>query len=141
MNSYSISLAEGAADLGLPEMLKDLISQNLEQHPKKVVDFCKLNIEIGLIIKDADIVITLAFTKGRLTIYPDLREHAQIVVETVSDIIMTLSNQTIKFGLPYYFDETGREVVEAIKTKKLKVRGMISHFPSMVRFSRVMSVR
>lgn len=138
---FSISLADGAEDLGLPDMLKDLIGQNLEQHPQKVSDFIKLNIQIGLIIKDVDITITLAFAKGRLTIYPELRKDAQIVVETESDIVMALSNQTIKWGLPYYFDDIGREVMQAIKTGRLKVKGMALHFPSMVRFSRIMSVQ
>jgi len=63
------------------------------------------------------------------------------MVEAEADIVMALSNQTIKWGLPYYFDDTGREIFSAIKTGRLKVKGMIAHFPSMMRFSRVMSVR
>jgi len=53
---------------------------------------------------------------------------------------MNLSNQKIKWGLPYYFDETGREIMVAMKSKQLKVKGMVTHFPSLIRFSRVMSV-
>jgi hypothetical protein len=122
-------------------MLKDLIGQNLDLNPKKLLDFVKLKIQIGLIVYDADIRITLDFNKGILTLYPGIQDHAQIIIEAGADIIMALSNQTIKWGLPYYFDETGREIFSAIKTGGLKVRGMISHFPSMMRFSRVMSVR
>jgi hypothetical protein len=138
---YSIELAEGAEALGLPEMLKDLIGQNLDQHPAKISDFIKLKIHIGLIIQDAEIRMTLGFNKGILTLYSGILDHVQITVETEADIVMALSNQTIKWGLPYYFDETGREIFSAITSGRLKVKGMIPHFPSMIRFSRVMSVR
>ena len=53
MPSYTIQLAEGAAGLGLPDMLKDLIGQNLVAHPEKVADFNKLAIRIGLTVVDA----------------------------------------------------------------------------------------
>ena len=138
---YTIELAEGAEALGLPVMLKDLIGQNLDQNPKKLLDFVKLNIRIGLIIYDADIRMTMGFNKGVLTLFPGIQDHVQIMVEAEADIVMDLSNQTIKWGLPYYFDDTGREIFSAIKTGRLKVKGMIAHFPSMMRFSRVMSVR
>jgi hypothetical protein len=138
---YTIELAEGAEVLGLPVMLKDLIGQNLDQKPKKLLDFIKLRIQIGLIIHDADIRMTLGFNKGVLTLYPGIQDRVQILVEADAEIIMALSNQTIKWGLPYYFDDTGKEIFDAIKTGRLKVKGMIPHFPSMMRFSRIMSVR
>ena len=139
--AYTIELAEGADAPGLPDMLKELIGQNLDQHPAKLSDFLKLKIRIGLIIKDADISITLDFNKGRLTLHPGIRDLPQIIVESEADIIMALSNQTIKWGLPYYFDDTGKEIFRAIKSGRLKVKGMIPHLASMMRFSRVMSVR
>ena len=140
-SSYDIKITDGAKTLGLPDMLKNLIGQNLTENPQKVVDFLQLRIRIGLMIIDADITITLAFDNGRLTIYPGHRKPVHIFVEAAADILMALSNQTIKWGLPYYFDETGREILTAMKTGRLKARGMLFHLPSMIRFSRVMSVR
>jgi hypothetical protein len=138
---YSIELAEGAEALGLPDLLKDLIGQNLDQHSKKRTDFFKLKIKIGLIVQDADVSISLDFNKGRLTIYPGILKGIHIVIESESDVIMALSNQSTQWGLPYYFDDVGKEIFSAIKTKRLAVKGMLLHFPSMLRFSRIMSVR
>ena len=56
---YDIQLADGAEELGLPDMLKDLIGQNLAEHSQKAADFLRLRIRIGLTITDADITITL----------------------------------------------------------------------------------
>ena len=118
MPSYTIQLADGADALGLPDMLKDLIGQNLAAHPAKVADF----------------------NKGRLIIHAGLLPPTHIIVSTDSEIIMALSNQTIKWGLPYYFDETGQEILAAMKSGRLKAQGMLLHLPSMIRFSRLMSV-
>ena len=141
MQSHDIQLAPGAEDLGLPEMLKDLIGQNLAAHPEKVADFNKLAIRIGFTVVDADVTITLEFNKGRLIIHAGLQKPVQIMVRAESEIIMALSNQAIKWGLPYYFDDTGKEIFAAMKSGRLKAQGMLLHLPSMIRFSRVMSVQ
>lgn len=136
-----IELAPGAEALGLSHMLRDLIGQNMDQHPEKRADFSKLKIRIGLVIRDADIRMTLDFDNGCLTLHAGMRERAAIRVETESDVVMSLSNQTIKWGLPYPFDDAGREIFRAVKSGRLKVNGALGHLPSMLRFTRVMSVR
>jgi len=139
--THEIELAPGAEKLGLPDMLKDLIGQNLAAHPEKISDFHKLAIRIGLTVRDADVALTLDFNQGRLIILAGIQEPVHIRVIADSEIIMALSNQTIKWGLPYYFDTTGKEILAAIKSGRLKAQGMFLHLPSMIRFSRIMSVR
>jgi len=135
-----INLSEGASEIGLAVMLRDLIVQNLEQNPHKMTDFEKLNISIGLAVFDVEIKLTLEFANNTLTIHPGTRNRPKLNITTDSATIMNLSNQKIKWGLPYYFDETGREIMRAMKSKQLEVKGMVTHFPSLIRFSRVMSV-
>jgi len=135
-----INLAAGAEEIGLAVMLQDLMTQNIEQHPGKLPDFKKLNIPIGLIVSDVEIELTLEFAGGRLTIHPGIIDQPGLCITADSATIMSLSNQRIKWGLPYYFDETGKEIIAAMKNGRLKVKGMIFHFASLIRFSRVMSV-
>ena len=135
-----IKLDPGAEEIGLAVMLEQLLIQNLEQNPHKTKDFKRLNIGVGLDVTDVGISLTMAFTGGLLTIYPGIKDSPKLKITTESDIIMALSNQKIKWGLPYYFDETGQEIMQAMKSGRLKLKGMVSHFPSLVRLSRVMSV-
>lgn len=122
-------------------MLKDLIGQNLEQHPRKMADFKKLDIRIGLVVSDADIDLTMDFKAGdAMTIHAGIIGRPGLRIDAVSEVILALSNQRIKWGLPYYFDETGREILSAIKSGRLKIKGMITHLPSLIRLSRVMSI-
>ena len=138
--SYHVVLAPGTEGTGLPDMLKDLLEQNLEQNPHKVSDFIKMNIAIGLTITDADIVITMGFARGTLTIHPGIVGQPGLLIEAEAETLMNLSNVKLKWGLPYYFDETGQEILAAMKSKRLKMKGMILHFISLIRLSRVMSV-
>ena len=135
-----INLADGAEEIGLAIMLQDLIVQNIEQNPHKLNDFKKLNIVIGLEVSDVDIKLTLEFSNCTLTIQPGIKGQPELNITADSATVMNLSNQKIKWGLPYYFDETGREIMAAMRSRRLRVTGMISHFASLIRFSRVMSV-
>jgi hypothetical protein len=135
-----IHLAQGVEEIGLAVMLQDLIIQNMEQNPHKLAYFEKLNIPIGLEISDAAIKLTLEFSNNSLTIHPGIKNRPKLNIKADAESIMNLSNQKIKWGLPYYFDETGRQITAAIKSGRLRVKGMILHFPSLMRFSQVMSV-
>jgi hypothetical protein len=140
LKDHNIVLAEGADEIGLALMLKELLFQNIAQHPNKGTDFGKLNIAIGLIITDVEIEMTMEFESGYLTIYPGIKNNPGLVIATDANTLMNLSNQRVKWGLPYYFDDTGKEIMNAMKTGRLKIKGMVSHFPSLLRLSRVMSV-
>jgi len=135
-----IHLSEEASEIGLAVMLQDLLVQNMDQHPHKLIDFKKLNISISLEVSDADIALTLTFADNTLTIRPGIADRPQLCITTDAETVMALSNQKMRWGLPWYFDETGREIWSAMKGNRLKVKGMIAHFPSLIRFSRVMSV-
>ena len=135
-----INMVEGAEEIGLAIMLQDLIVQNIEQNPHKLDDFKKLKIAIGLEVSDVKIRLTLKFTDKALMIHPGITNLPGLKITADSGTIMNLSNQKIKWGLPYYFDETGKEIIAAMKCGRLKAKGMIFHLPSLIRFSRVMSV-
>ena len=139
-NNICIELAEGASDIGLAVMLKDLLLQNLAEHPRKITDFKKLAIPIGLTVSDADLALTLKFDKGGLTIYPGIQGDPGLNITAEAETVMDLSNVRIKWGLPYYFDEPGQAVLDAMRHGRLKIKGMLAHFPSLVRLARVMSV-
>ncbi|MGB5746845.1 MAG: hypothetical protein WBM69_07685 [Desulfobacterales bacterium] len=139
-NTIQVDIAEGAEEIGLAVMLRDLLIQNLEQNPHKISDFSKLNIPIGLHVFDVEIKLTLDFSNESLTIINGVTGQGGLNITADSGTLMNLSNQRIKWGLPYYFDETGKEILAAMKSGRLKVKGMLRYFPTLIRFSRVMSV-
>ena len=137
---FEIRFAPGAEEIGLAAMLKDLLTQNFEQHPHKVRDFRKLRLRIGLDVTDAEVALTLDFQGGILTIHPGIQSRPQLLIKSEADMVMALSNVRIRWGLPFYFDDPGKEVLQAIRSGRISIKGMIRHFPGLVRLSRIMSV-
>ncbi len=65
----------------------------------------------------------------------------KISIVTDSGTMLDLANSSVKFGLPYYFDATGRGGIEKLVTGKLKIKGLVRHPIKLTRFTRRMSVR
>lgn len=135
-----VKLAEGAGEVGLALMLQDLISQNLEQNPHKLKDFNRLKMAFGLRVFDAEVEMSMLFVDGYLHLHPGIHPQTKVLIEIETELVMAMSNLQIKGGMPYYFDETGMEVLKAIISRRIKIKGMFAHFPSMVRLTRVLSV-
>lgn len=140
LEKANVILAEGAEEVGLAVMLQDLIQQNLVQQPHKFQDFNRLGIGFGLTVPDAEVIVTMVFTGGSLTIYPGIVGNPEVLITCEMNLVMALSNLQIKGGMPYYFDETGREVLVAMIKRRIKVKGIFTNFPSMIRLTRVLSV-
>jgi hypothetical protein len=94
----------------------------------------------GMTVTDAEVEMTMAFSKGELTLFPGIQRDARIRIEIETDLVMAMSNLQIKGGMPFYFDETGLEVLKAMLSRRIKVKGIFAHFPSMIRLSRLLSV-
>jgi len=54
---------------------------------------------------------------------------------------MGLSSVSIRFGLPYFFDETGREILKNVRDGKIRMLAMPWSLLDVIRLTRVMSVQ
>ena len=135
-----IIMAPGAEESALAVMEASMIQQNIDEHPEREIDFDKLNTVIGIDATDAETQMTLKFENGTLTVYNGLVENPKILISSDSTTLLTLTNLKIVAGMPWYFDKTGMEVVRKFLTRKLKIKGMMTHMPSLTRFTKVVSV-
>lgn len=135
-----IDLAPGADETALALMLADIIRINLEAKPEKLKDFHLLRSRVYIHATDAEVEITLDFARGKLTVYSGGVGHPQISIITDSSTLMDLTNLQIKGGMPYFFDQTGREVTKKLLRGELKIKGLVAHLASLVRVTKVLSV-
>ena len=140
MKKPVIVLDEGAKDVGLAEMLCNLLSQNLEQKPQKFSSFGALKSNVVIIARDIDITITLAFKGGELTIYDGVVGKADLKIVADHDAILELSLINICMGLPNYFDKTGRNVLKKLLIGKLKIEGLLRHPLQLTHLTKIFSV-
>ncbi len=140
MEKPEIILDDGAKDVGLAEMLFNLLRQNLEQKPQKLSSFEALDSNIVMVARDIDITLTLAFKRGRLKIYDGVVGNPDLKIIANHDAILELSLINICMGLPNYFDKTGRNVVKKLLLGDLKIEGLLRHPLQLTHLTKVFSV-
>ena len=140
MEQPRIILDEGAKDVGLADMVFNLIRQNLEQKPHKLSSFRALHSNVVIAARDIDITITLVFSSGELKIYNGIAGKADLKIIADHDAILTLSLINIFMGLPNYFDATGRDVLKKLLRGNLKIEGLLKHPLQLVHLTKIFSV-
>ena len=140
MEQAVIILDEGAKDVGLADMLFNLIRQNLEQKPHRLSSFRTLNSNVVIVAKDIDITVTLAFNKGRLTVFDGMAGEADLKIIADHETILELSLIKISMGLPNYFDRNGRDILKKLLLGNLKIGGMLKHPLQLVHLTKLFSV-
>jgi hypothetical protein len=121
-------------------VIADLLLGNLEQQPKKMTTFHNMFGEVALNLSDIEAAVTLIFTGGRLRIEPGILGKPDLIINSSSEKIISLNAINIKFGLPYYFDEAGRNVLKQLLNGDLKIQGLFTHPLLLTRFTKIMSV-
>jgi hypothetical protein len=135
-----VVLAEGDDASGLASMMGTLLAQNVERAPAKFEDFRRIDADVLIDVKDLGEAITLSFRGDRCTIHNGRNGSPRVSIITDSDTLMGLSMLHIgALGLPNYFDDAGRGVLRAMRTGKLRIRGM-HHIQTLNRITRLFSV-
>ena len=136
-----VNLAPGAEENGMAAMLGDMIKTNIENNPSKLKDFNKLKGTVWISAVDADVQMTMVFNKGSLTIHDGKVGKPALQIATDSGTLLDLANLSIKFGMPYYFDETGLMVIKKLIKRELKIKGMFAHTMALTHMTKIMSVK
>jgi hypothetical protein len=140
MKQPMITLDDGAKEVGLAEMLFNLLCQNLGQNPQKMSSFEGLNSNVVIVARDIDITITLAFRKGELTIYNGIVGKTDLMIIADHDAILDLTLINIFMGLPNYFDKVGRSILKKLLLGNLKIKGLLKHPLQLTRLTKLFSV-
>jgi len=140
MKEPVIILDDGAKDVGLAEMLFNLLRQNLEQKPQKISSFEALDSNVVMVARDIDITVTLAFKRGKLKIYDGVVGKPDLKIIADHDAILELSLINIRMGLPNYFDKTGRNVFKKVLLGDLKIEGLLRHPLQLTHLTKIFSV-
>jgi hypothetical protein len=134
-----IKLAPGAEGAPMALLLSNMMRENLDQ-PEKLKEFNSLRSTVHILVKDVGSEVTMVFDRGSLTFHGDKTNRPDLSIETDSETLLNLANVSIKFGLPYYFDEVGLGILKKLLKRELKIKGMFTHPIALVKLSKVMSV-
>jgi hypothetical protein len=131
-----VTLDAQAADNGLAMMLQGLLAENLAVSDRKRRDFEAMRSTFGIVAPDAEVTVTLEFVDGRCTIYDGLRMEPDLVITADSGKIPELSLLSIRYGLPWLLDESGKNLVRALLRREIRIDGLVRIPPTPLRTAR-----
>jgi hypothetical protein len=132
----SVTYADGEPN-GLASMLGTLIEQNLARDPGR--RRLLRPAVVALTSTDADVGVTLRIdgTGVEVANGTDARPHLE--VRTDSHRLLDLAGVPLRLGLPDPLTAPGRQVMRALLTGRLRVRGLLRHPVRLMRLNRLLS--
>jgi hypothetical protein len=124
--------------VGLAGLVIGLLEQNLERDPSR-----------RRLLRGGTVVLAAvdAGTAVRLELVPGLPWvagwplDAPVEVRTTSAMLLVLAGVPLRFGLPDALTSDGRRVVTMILRRRICVRGLVRHLPTVRRLTMLLSAR
>lgn len=125
---------------GLAEMIAGLLRGNLDAHPRLGAILAGARGTVTIRVPDVEETVGLSFGDGvvRVRTAPFPRASVEIVAD--SDAMMSFSTVPLRFGLPDLTKQEGRALTKDILTRRVKVRGMVTHLGLVRRLQELMTV-
>lgn len=132
-----IAIDPNASGLGL--MLGGLLQGNLDADPARARLVRGGRGTVNITATDAGASCGLRFTGSGIDV-GDAHARADLEIVTTSEILMSLAAVPLRFGLPDTFTSDGRRVVGLMRSRALRVRGLVRHLGLMTRVQRLLAV-
>jgi hypothetical protein len=124
---------------GLSQMLGGLIEGNLTAHPERE-RLLSRRATYAIRATDVGVEVSIRLSPEGVAIRNGVVGEPDILVETDSDALMSLSSVPLRFGLPDAMTKVGREVNRKLLRGDLKVKGLLLHPGKVARLNRLLSV-
>lgn len=128
-----VTIEERAQENGLALMIHGLLSEAVEASASKRADLDKMSSTLAIVAPDAEVAVTLQFGGGRCQVRDGRAHDADLCIVADSYKIPELSLLQIRHGLPWLFDEKGKNFVKDLVERKIKIEGLIRFPPTPLR--------
>ena len=119
---------------GVARLLARVVDEKLEEPEKKRI-FDRLDFVLSVHVTDVGQSASVAFQKGDATVTKGRPGKADLAVEcdNASFVQFTMFRTGWR-GIPNVFDDNARSVFKKVLTRKLVIRGLVRHLPSLYGF-------
>lgn len=123
---------------GLAQILDDLVRQNLRRDPgrRRLLRASTAVIEVP----DVGVVVTVRIRPRGVDV-SDGAAPAPVRVRADSDRLLALAAAPLRLGLPDPISAEGRAVLTDLVLGHVRVRGLLSHLPTVRRLTMLLSAR
>ena len=132
---YDCTMVTAVGELnGVARLLARVVDEKLEEPEKKrILD--RLDFVLSVHVVDVGQSASVAFRKGEVTVHKGCPERADLAVEcdNATFVQFTMFRLTRR-GIPDVFDDNARSVLGKLATRRLIIRGLARHVPSLYGF-------
>jgi hypothetical protein len=123
---------------GLADVVGELVRQNLERHPDRMLHLTPTVATIA--VPDAEVGLTIAIAPPDVTIANGRAPGAHLRIRARSDALLRLTAAPLRFGLPDPFRAGGRAVLADLLAGRARIGGLVRHPVRTARLARLLSV-
>lgn len=124
---------------GLASLLGGLVEQNLARDPGRE-RLLKPSL-VTIAAPDAGVAVTLRIDPQRVVVIDGIDPRAGVAVSADSNRLLTFTAAPLRFGLPDALHAPGRAALADVLTGRIRIHGMITHLPQVVRLTKLLSAR
>ncbi|MEX0991497.1 MAG: hypothetical protein WD004_04415 [Actinomycetota bacterium] len=134
----SVSLPDAEPN-GLVSILGDLIRANLEREPARS-RYLARPASYAIAAHDIGLAATLRLGHGDAVLTNGAHPSAEVRVRTDAGTLLELSSVPLLFGFPSAFHRDGRVILKKLRSRRLRVKGLVGHPAKVARLNRLLSV-
>ena len=141
--SYPVTFYDGPDANGVATIVGTLMSQNFESFPERIALARKMARPVTIVSTDTDTACTIIFDRDGATVFNDVVGRPAVTVIATVDQILDVSQLPMRAGglLPVgFFTHRGVHVLKEIATRRLVVKGLLTHTVSALRTIALVSV-
>jgi hypothetical protein len=119
---------------GVARLLARVVDEKLEEPEKKRV-FDRLDFVLSVHVTDVGQSASVAFRKGEATVTKGRKGKADLAVECDNATFVQFTMFRLGWrGMPNVVDDNARSVLGKVLTRRLVIRGLVRHLPSLYGF-------
>jgi hypothetical protein len=142
-NHYPVRFNDGEDANGVANIVGALLEENLRSFPSRTKTARKIPRPVAICSKDTDSACTIRFGGDGAAVYNDVVGSPSVTVIATIAQILDVSQLPMKAGglVPVgFFTKRGISVIIAILTRKLVVKGLLTHTVTLLRTIALISV-
>lgn len=140
---YPVTLYDGPEANGVATIVGTLLGQNFESFPERVKFARKIPRPITIVSTDTETACTIVLGTDETVVFNDVVGRPSVTVYATVDQILDVSQLPMKAGglIPVgFFTNRGWRVLKEIATRKLVIKGLLTHTVTALRTIALVSV-
>lgn len=133
-------VVQAGSEAGLAHMIAGLIEGNLAAHADRERLLASRRAVAQIDVVDSGVVVGLKFVPGAVTVTDTPMPGPDLRIAAAADLVLSLTTVPLRMGLPDPATADGREVVRALLSGRLRVRGLPRALGLMRAITRLLSV-